>query len=173
MKQKNLVTAGAVLGTVFLLGFIWLLPSGSRQAPDLALKSTTGKEIRIGSLKGRPVLVNFWATTCTSCLKEIPYLIHLYNELNPRGLVIIGVNMFYDLPIQVVEMIKQKGIPYPIILDTDRKIMHAFGMKQPLTPTTILIDTRGNIIYRKSGVPDMEKLRGKIIALLSSANEGK
>ncbi len=173
MKQKNLVTAGAVLGMAILLGFIWLPPSGNRQAPDLTLKSTTGKEIRIGSLKGRPVLVNFWATTCTPCLKEIPYLIHLYNELNSRGLVIIGVNMFYDLPIQVVEMIKQKGIPYPVILDTDRKIMHAFGMKQPLTPTTILIDTRGNIIYRKSGVPDMEKLGGKIIALLSSANEGK
>ena len=98
----------------------------------------------------------------------MPHLIELYRELHPRGLEVIGVSMYYDPPIQVVEMIKRRNIPYPVVMDLDRKILTAFGMQTPLTPTTFLISPDGRIVLQKSGIIDMQHLRRDIENMLNS-----
>jgi len=137
-------------------------------APEITMKTSNGDTITIGPDMNRPILINFWATTCITCLKEMPHLIKLYQELHPQGLEIVGVSMSYDPPSQVMEMVKRKNIPYPIVFDLEKKIMHAFGMKRPLTPVTILIDPQGKIVFRKLGMPDITALKQKIQDLLKS-----
>jgi len=165
MKDKIII--GFVLLFAGLLVYVWLSPSGTQTAPDITLKTASGKSISIISTEKRPILINFWATTCTTCLKEMPHLIELYKELHPKGLEIVGVSMSYDPPSQVMEMVKRKNIPYPIVFDLEKKIMHAFGMQRPLTPTTILVDPQGNIALRALGMPDMAQLKEKILTMLN------
>jgi len=149
-----------------LVSILWLVIDKQRAAPTLHLQSATGENIVIGKNMGKPLLVNFWATSCSACLVEIPHLIELYHELNSRGLDIIGVSMSYDPPMLVVDMVQQKQIPYPIVFDLDKKIQLAFGLPQGITPTTLLIDANGKILQRIQGMPDMKQLRKNIIAIL-------
>lgn len=170
MANKDKIIAAFVLLIAVLLAYVWLSPSGTNLAPTIDLKTANGKTISLGAKQGRPVLVNFWATTCTTCLKEMPHLIELYQQLQPQGLEIVGVSMSYDPPSQVMAMVKRKNIPYPIVFDLDKKIMHAFGMQRALTPMTILIDARGRIVLRKLGMLDMAALKQKIQGLLKSGS---
>ena len=164
MKDKFII--GFVVLIAGMLAYVWLSPSGMDLAPDISMKTSSGNVIAVHSKEKRPLLINFWATTCSTCLKEIPHLMNLYEELHPQGLEIVGVSMSYDPPSQVMEMVKRKKIPYPIVFDLEKEIMHAFGMQRPLTPTTILIDPQGRIVLRKLGMPDMLQLKEKIITLL-------
>lgn len=163
-----------IIGTVVIASLLgtalWLLVDKQRTAPELKLQTATGDLIVIGADRGKPVLINFWATSCGACMLELPHLIKLYNELQPRGLDVIGVTMSYDPPIRVTSMVKEKQIPYPIVFDLDKKIQLAFGLHQGITPTTILIDARGKIRQRIQGVPDMEQLHSSIIKLLAQSD---
>ena len=112
-----------------------------------------------------PVLVTFWATTCTSCVREIPHLAELYVELAPRGLEIIGIAMHHDRPDQVLAMRKARHIPYPVVLDLQANAARAFGNVR-VTPTSFLIAPEGRIMYRRTGALDMARLREAILDLL-------
>lgn len=166
MKAKDAFVGAAVVIILAVVGWVWLSPSGTQSAPDVQLLTTTGSTLRLATLRERPVLVTFWATTCTTCVKEIPDLKALYRELGPRGLEVIGIAMYYDPPNQVMEMIKRREIPYPIALDLDQRAMRAFGLKQAITPTTFLIAPDGRIVMRKAGLLDMEKLKQTIQTML-------
>jgi len=168
MSKRDKIIGAFVLLITGLLAYVWLSPSGSDHLSGLKLKTANGQTIILGPKQGHPVLINFWATTCTTCLKEMPHLIKLYQELQPKGLEIVGVSMSYDPPSQVMAMVKRKNIPYPIVFDLDKKIMHAFGMQRALTPMTILIDNQGKIVLRKLGMPDMTALKQRILQLLKS-----
>lgn len=161
---RAILTTIAVVTTLSTV--LWWVLDRQQTAPELQLTSAAGKPVTISKQNGKPLLVNFWATSCATCLVEIPHLIELYQELHPRGLDIIGVSMSYDPPLHVVKMIKQKKIPYPIVFDLDKKIQLAFGLTQGITPTTLLIDAQGKILQRIQGLPDMKQLRSKIIAIL-------
>lgn len=169
MRFKETVTTIAALTIVGLLAFVWLSPPGTKQAPDISMTTTESREIRLAELRGRPVLVTFWATTCASCVKEIPHLIELYRELNDQGLEIIGVAMYYDPPIQVVEMIKRREIPYPVVTDVQKKVLRAFELERAITPTTFLIAPDGRIVLQKTGLLDMKRLRARIRKMLDAA----
>ncbi len=146
--------------------YIWLSPSGAQPAPPLSMKVlTSGQEIDLAKLKGRPVLITFWATSCPGCIKEMPHLVELYEELKPKGLEIIGVAMNYDRPDHVLEMQKRKNLPYPIVWDGQSKIAVAFGQVR-LTPTTFLINPEGQIVQQKIGEMDMELLHAQILTML-------
>ena len=107
------------------------------------------------------MLVTFWATTCSSCVREIPHLIRLYDELAPQGLEIIGIAMDYDPPNRVLAMRKARNMPYPVALDIHADAARAFGNVR-LTPTSFLIAPDGRIAYRKIGRMDMARLREDI-----------
>ncbi len=165
MKHKG--TFIALLGIALLGGitFLWLSPNGLTQAPTVALKTIKGKTLSLESLRGRPVLVNFWATTCPGCVKEMPHLSELYAALAPAGLEIIGIAMAYDPPNHVLALTTARKIPYTIALDLDGSAAHAFGQVRQ-TPTSFLIDPDGQIVHQKVGKMDMGKLHRMIEKML-------
>ena len=173
MTFRDKFIGAFLLILVALVIAIWLLPAGSDYAPSLQLKTTDGRQISIGAQQKGPVLVNFWATTCRTCMKEIPLLARLYQQLQPQGLEIVGVSVFYDPPIQVMEMVRHKQIPYPIVFDLDKRIQLGFGMKTPVTPATFLFDQHGKIVYKTLGMPDMVRLEKLIRTLLKQTNTPK
>ena len=118
-------------------------------------------------MRGKPVLVTFWATTCPSCMEEMPHLIDLYHELSPRGLKVIGIAMYYDPPNRVLAVQKSHSIPYTIALDIEAHAARAFGEVE-LTPTTFLIAPDGRVVYQKTGSMDMDVVRNGILAMLKS-----
>jgi peroxiredoxin len=163
--NKETVIASIALVVVLAFAAVWLMPGGSRQAPPLAGQTLDGRTLTLEQLRGKPVLVTFWATTCPSCIEEIPHLTALYRELNPKGLEIIGVAMAYDPPEQVRTLAKQRQIPYPIVLDQQARIAEAFDQVR-LTPTTVLISPEGRIAQYQLGLLDIPKLRGAIEKML-------
>ena len=151
-------------------GYYWLTPAALQQAPDVDFKIVDGRTLKLEQLKGHPVLVVFWATSCVGCIKEMPHLITLYHDLAPHGLEIIGVAMAYDPPNRVMEMRQHRQIPYPIALDIQGKVARAFGDVQ-LTPTTFLIDPHGQIATRKTGMLNMPGIRQQLQSMLPAVQE--
>lgn len=121
----------------------------------------TGDKLALKDLRGKPVLITFWATTCGSCMAEIPHLIDLYNRFHPRGFELIAVAMSYDPPNQVVQLAKDKGLPYSIALDINGDHANAFGGVYA-TPTTYLIDKEGKISWETVGMFKPEELAERI-----------
>jgi len=165
MKTRTLLivlVAAAVLGG---LGYLWHASPGRHSSPDISLLTVDGETLQLGSLRGRPLLVTFWATTCASCIREIPHLAELYDELAPRGLEIIGIAMHHDPPNHVLAMRQARNIPYPVALDLQAGAARAFGNVRA-TPTSFLIAPDGRIVYRRTGSLDMARLRRDILGLL-------
>jgi peroxiredoxin len=167
MKKQTLLSSTVLLAIAALLGYLWLTPSGIKQAPELSVTTLNGKTISLASLQGEPLLVTFWATTCPGCIKEMPHLIDLYKELAPRGLEIVAIAMDYDPEDQVRTMVSQKQLPYPVAMDKDGSAARAFGGVS-LTPSSFLIDPRGRIVQYKLGEMDMKALHNRIIAMLAA-----
>ena len=159
-----MLCAVAILAT---LGYLWMAPAALKTAPDIGLMTLDGKELQLASLQGRPVLVTFWATTCNSCVSEIPHLVRLYDELAPQGLEIIGIAMNYDPPNRVLALRKARNIPYPVALDIQADAAHAFGNVR-LTPTSFLIAPDGRITHQRTGKMNMAALRKEILAMLAA-----
>lgn len=136
----------------------------STKAPDVTFTTITGKKIVLKDLRGKPVIVTFWATDCPACIKEIPDLIDLYMQYHKQGLEIIAVAMYYDPPNHVVTMTKDRQLPYDIALDLKTKHAHAFGNVQ-LTPSTFLISPDGLIVLKKTGAFEPEEMKTRIETL--------
>ncbi len=165
MKTKDWIIGVAALVLLGALTYVWLVPSGAKQVPSVSVATLDGGRIALDQFRGRPLLVTFWATTCPGCIKEIPHLIELHEEFGPRGLGIIAVAMEYDPPDQVRELIRRKGVPYQVALDDRGEAARGFGDVR-LTPTSFLIDPKGRIVQHKLGELEMDRLRGRIVAML-------
>ena len=163
--NKETLIASAALAVVLAFAVSWFIPAGLRLAPPLVGQTLDGQPLTLQQLHGKPVLVTFWATSCPSCIEEIPHLVELYRELHPKGLEIIGVAMSYDLPEQVRALVRQRQIPYPVVLDTQGQIAREFDNVR-LTPTSVLISPEGRIVHYRLGLLDMPKLRSTLEAFL-------
>jgi len=168
--RKGLISLVAIslLATV---AYFWILPAPVKNSPDISLLTTDGEELRLADLRGNPLLVTFWSTTCQSCIREMPYLIELYNELAPQGLQIIAISMYFDPPNRVLAMQKARKIPYPVAIDIHADAARAFGDIR-MTPTSFLIAPDGRIVYWKTGTMDLSKLRRDILAMLDKPRAG-
>jgi len=160
--KRSLVIFFIILVIVLGRWYLQLLPP----APDVTFTTITGKKIVLKELQGKIVMINFWATDCKNCIKEVPHLIELYDNYHTKGLEIISVSMYYDLPNHVVTMGKNKKIPYDLALDLRAEHAKAFGNVQ-LTPTTFLINPQGQIISKKTGLFDTMKMEKQIQRLIS------
>ena len=166
--KRDKLTAAAFLSALIAIGWLWLGPSGARAAPDVTFNTLSGESVNLSELRGQPILVNFWATTCIGCVAEMPHLAELYNAYSAEGFKVVGVAMYYDPPNQVLELTQQRQVPYPISLDVDGKIGKAFG-DVSLTPTSFLVDADGKIVLHKIGELDMDALHAKIESLLHAS----
>ena len=137
-------------------------------APDVTFMTLRGEKIALKSLRGKPVLVTFWATDCPSCVKEVNDFIDLYRQFHGKGLEIIAVAMYYDPPSHVVEMTQMKQIPYHVALDLRREHALAFS-GVAFTPTTFLIDPAGRIVFNKVGLFNLKTMQQRIQQLLQGA----
>src|SRR4030042_3820714 len=112
-------------------------------APDFAPKTIDGQEITLSKLKGKVVLLDFWATWCGPCRESIPHLIQLYRTYQDKGFVLIGLSMDKKGDVETVRhFVRSMDIPYPIILTPD-DVTRNYGVTG--IPTTILIDKEGKI----------------------------
>lgn len=137
----------------------------STKGPDVTFTTISGKKIALKALRGKPVIVTFWATDCPACIKEIPHLIDLYTQYHKQGLEIIAVAMYYDPPNHVVTMTKNQQLPYNVALDLKAELAYAFGGVQ-LIPSTFLISPDGLLALQKTGPFDPAEMKTQIETLL-------
>lgn len=162
MKQKGKWIAATTLCLllVALVTSVYLVQT-VKDVPRLSLQAINGQTINLASLNGVPTLVTFWATSCSTCMQEMPHLIDLYRELKADGFEIIAIAMKYDPPNRVVQLARDRSLPYPVILDIEGNAASAFG-DISATPTSILVGPDGKILKTLQGKIDFESLRQQI-----------
>ena len=126
-------------------------------APDVTFISIKGDKISTQSLQGKVVMVNFWATSCVTCVKEMPQMVETYEKYKGQGLEFVAVAMQYDPPNYVLNFTETRKLPFIVALDSGGDIARQFG-DVTLTPTTFLIDKHGKIIKRYVGEPEFPAL---------------
>ena len=164
MPDKTLAVSLALLflaAAAILSLYLLRSPPAGGQPVEAEFVLIDGRRLHLGQLRGRPVLVNFWATSCRLCIKEIPHLKALYRELAPRGLELIGVAMPYDPPDRVLIYARAQELPYPVALDVEGRVLRAFGGVRG-TPTIFLVAPEGHVVLRATGKLDLPRLRRRI-----------
>jgi peroxiredoxin len=137
------------------------------QTIDLRLKDLSGVEQSLQSLKGRIVILNFWATYCIPCRKEMPDLAALQNDFTPFGVQVIGVSTDdVEDRAKVLQFVKETRVNFPIWIGGTTEHMMSFGLGGAL-PGTVVIDREGNVFKSISGVIDQAMLRKEIESLLA------
>jgi peroxiredoxin len=153
----------AVAGVVAFLGQrAWSLPV----APDSAYTRLDGSSGRIGELKGKVVLVNFWATSCVTCVKEMPEIVATHEKFKAQGFETLAVAMSYDPPAYVANFASSRKLPFTVVIDNTGEIARQFDEVRA-TPTTVLINKRGEIVKRYVGEPDFAALHTLVDKLLA------
>ena len=130
-------------------------------AAEVTFVGLKGEQTALSSLRGKVVLVNFWATTCTICLREMPKIAEIHEKYRARGFETIAVAMAYDRPDWVFEYAERTRPPFAIALDLQGKAERAFGGVRG-TPTSFLVDKKGRIVWRVEGEPDFGELGRRI-----------
>ncbi len=125
--------------------------------PQVTFVSIKGERITVADLRGKVALVNFWATDCAICIKEMPQLVKTHQKYQSRGFETIAVAMRHDPPNYVLAYVEKNALPFKVVLDPMGEIAKAFGDVK-LTPTTFIIDKRGNVVKKIVGEPDFKKL---------------
>ncbi|MFP5408135.1 MAG: peroxiredoxin family protein [Gammaproteobacteria bacterium] len=152
---KPLLIAVAALAIVGALVYALMDKPG---APASTFTTLEGQTLSLDALRGKVVLVNFWATSCPGCVKEMPDMVEVYREYKDRGFEIIAVAMSYDPPNYVQSFVQTRQLPFPVALDVTGEHARAFGDVQ-LTPTTFIIGKDGRILEQKLGEIDFVRLR--------------
>lgn len=117
-------------------------------APDFALKSLGGSNLRLREQRGQVVMVNFWATWCGPCRVEMPHLNRLYEKYRSSGFQLLGVNIDDD-PSQAQQLVAKLGLRFPVLLDSDKQVSRLYDLTT--MPSTVLIDRDGRVRYVHRG----------------------
>jgi cytochrome c biogenesis protein CcmG/thiol:disulfide interchange protein DsbE len=153
---------------VFLLSHCAEEGKTPSSAPDFTLESLNNQEITLSKLKGKVVLLDFWATWCAPCRESIPHLIQLHNSYKEKGLEIIGMNLDKGSLETIHQFGKSMGIPYPITIATE-DVARDYGVTA--LPTTVLIDKTGRIRQKLLGFnSEISKQMTATVAELLSEN---
>ena len=155
----------ALLACVAALAWGWLGPA--RMAPHVVFPTLSGRQLAMDELRGRVVVVKFWATTCAICLDQMPATTDTYNQFQDKGLDLVAVAMQYDPADRVIAFAEVAKLPFTVALDVQGKIARAFD-DVSATPTTVLVDRNGRIVARYVGEYDKAALRSAIESALLS-----
>lgn len=167
MFSRRSLFSGLVLAA--LMGLVGC--AQNQAAPSSSFTLLDGKELSTSGLKGKVYLVNFWATTCTSCVAEMPELVKIYERFKDQGFDTVAVAMQYDPPAWVNRFATSRQLPFKVALDHTGNNAKEWGDIR-LTPTTFLVDKSGQIIKQFVGPPDFDALHDLIDRLLKSAPVG-
>ena len=140
----------------------------SSTAPESTFTLLDGSSLTTSDLKGKVALINFWATSCTTCVAEMPMLSASHEKFRGRGYETIAVAMSYDPPAYVVNFSESRKLPFKVAIDNTGANAKAWGDVK-LTPTTFLVNKRGEIVKRYVGTPDFAELHRLIEKLLAEA----
>jgi peroxiredoxin len=124
-----------------------------KPAPEVRFTALSGETFSTSALRGKVVLVNFWATYCASCVKEMPKLVDTYEKFAPRGYETVAVAVRHDNPGRVAQFVANRGLPFKVALDTSGQLAKDFGNVR-ITPMSFLIDKEGRVLRRYVGEPN-------------------
>ena len=166
MRRKLMTAALLAALTVTTLG---LSACGSSQAaPQSTFVLLDGSRQTTADFKGKVMLVNFWATSCVTCVAEMPEMIATHKKFASRGFDTVAVAMSYDPPSYVVNFAETRQLPFKVAIDNTGAVAKAWGEVQ-LTPTTYLVNKQGQIVKEYVGQPDFAALHQLIEKLLAQS----
>ena len=137
-------------------------------APRFSYTLLDGRRHHSDELRGKVVLVNFWATYCSTCVEEMPALVALHQRLAGRGFDTLAMSVRADAPAAVSGFAAARALPFGVAIDNTGAIARAFGDVQA-TPTTFVIDRQGRIARQWEGRPDFPALQAQLERLLAAA----
>ncbi len=161
-RSLYLAAAAAILA----VGSAVFFSSGTEIAPESKFVLLDGSSQSTSQFKGRVTLVNFWATSCVTCVAEMPKIIDTYEKYHTKGFDTMAVAMSYDPPAYVVNYAQTRKLPFKVAIDNTGSVARAWG-EVKLTPTTYLVNKRGEIVKRFVGEPDFAELHKLIDDLLA------
>jgi peroxiredoxin len=166
MKKFLTLAVAALLAAGAL---IWQFGGQSKEAPNVTFHTLDGRDLSTQDLRGKVVLVKFWATSCVTCMQQMPGTVEVFNKLQPRGYEVVAVAMDYDPIAYVRNYTETRKLPFTVTHDASGEIAHAFGDVQ-LTPTAFLIDRQGRIVKRYLGNYDEHAFVSTVEQALAAAS---
>jgi peroxiredoxin len=169
MKTSRHVAAALAVLAIGVGAYLTFQSVGAvERAPNVAYTLLDGTKSTTDQLRGKVVLVNFWATSCTTCVHEMPQIAATHEKFKSRGYETLAVAMSYDPPVYVVNYTESRKLPFQVAIDNTGAIAKSFGQVQ-LTPTSFLINKRGEVVKRYVGEPDFAALHVLVEKLLAEA----
>ena len=136
-------------------------PTAPGTAPEVRFVTLGGQQLSTSDLRGKVVLVNFWATSCEVCVREMPLMTETWRKYAPQGYEMVAVAMSYDHPNLVADYVQKNRLPFKVALDLEGAIAKQWGNVR-VTPTTFLVDRRGRIVKQYVGEPGVAELQALI-----------
>lgn len=162
LAVRTLLVAGTTAALLTLAG------CAKDTAPASTFVLLDGSRTTTQDLKGKVTLVNFWATSCTTCVAEMPQIVSTYDKFKSRGYETLAVAMAYDPPTYVVNFAETRKLPFKVAIDNTGAVAQAWG-EVKLTPTTYIVNKKGEIVKRYVGAPNFPELHQLIEKLLAEA----
>jgi peroxiredoxin len=168
MKAKIIVglavAAYALVALAAAAAFVFLKPAS---VDNVRFSALSGETFSTSELRGKVVLVNFWATYCASCVSEMPKFVEAHKKFAARGYETVAVAVRQDDPGRVAQFAANRALPFKVALDSSGDAARHFGNVR-LTPTSFLIDKQGRVLRRYVGEPNWAEFHQLVEKALAS-----
>ena len=163
MHARNMILGFIV--SLFAMSSVASSGMEGQPAPDFALRSSLGENLRLSEYRGDVVMINFWATWCGPCRQEMPLLDEMYARYQRVGFNLLGVNIDDDSS-RAMAMIEELGVDFPVLFDADKAVSRLYDVEA--MPVTVLVDREGTVRFVHNGYKPgyEEKYVDQIRALL-------
>ena len=168
MPRQSPIRRRALAGLTALALTAALAGCAQDAAPESTFVLLDGSRQTTADMKGKVTLVNFWATSCTTCVAEMPQIVATHDKYKAKGYDTLAVAMSYDPPSYVVNFAETRKLPFKVAIDNTGKVAQAWGDVK-LTPTTYIVNKQGQIVKKYVGAPNFDELHKLIEKLLAEA----